>query len=122
LWNRNLEFEDEDVYVVLESLGGRRVGQWTRYGLRHLTLQRWKCGQSFLRLQKRKITVGGLSWVVGGLQGSRRMRTWLLGKGVREGEEEEEGEEEGAGEVEARSMGMLQLAQVRVKRAASVCL
>jgi hypothetical protein len=46
------------------------------------------------------------------------MRTWLLGKGVREGEGE--GEEEG--EVEARSMGKLQLAQARVKRAASVCL
>jgi len=64
--------------------------------------------------------VGGLSWVVGGLQGLRRMRTWLLGKGVREGEGEEEEEEEG--EVEARSMGKLQLAQARVKRAASVCL
>jgi hypothetical protein len=48
------------------------------------------------------------------------MRTWLLGKGVREGEVEEEEEEEG--EVEARSMGKLQLAQARVKRAASVCL
>lgn len=61
--------------------------------------------------------MGGLSWVEGGLlQGSRKMRTWLLGKGVREGEEE------GAGEVEARSMGKLQLAQARVKRAASVCL
>jgi len=49
LMSRNLESEDEGVYVVLESLGGRRVGQWMRYDLRHWTLQKWKRGQSCLR-------------------------------------------------------------------------
>ena len=44
------------------------------------------------------------------------MRTWLRGKRVKAGEGDEVEEEE------ARSMGKLQLAQARARKAASVCL